>query len=61
MDTALQLSSLSLSHSLSGLRTGESPVGREAFTLILKHSTTLGHLACKPQPSPTQHSPAQLP
>lgn len=50
-DSALQLSSLSLSQSLSGLRVGDSPVGREAFTLILKASATLGHLASKPSPA----------
>lgn len=47
----LQLSSLSLSHTLSGLRIGASPVGREAFTLILEVSVTLGHLDCKPGPA----------
>lgn len=55
VDPALQLISLSLSHSLFGLRIGDSPVGREAFTLILKDSYTWGHLACKP--SPAQPSP----
>lgn len=38
----LLCSSLSLSHSLFGLRIGDSPVGREAFTLILKDSATWG-------------------
>lgn len=51
VDPALQLSSLSLSHSLYGLRIGDSPVGREAFTLILKDTATRGHLACKPSPA----------
>lgn len=50
MDTALKLSSPSLSHSLSRLRIGASPVGREAFTLNLKACAMLGHLGCKPSP-----------
>lgn len=45
---ALLLSPLSLSHSLSGHRVGDSPAGREAFTPILKAYTALGHLGCKP-------------